>query len=62
MKTYRLIVSSINFIGKQIDNIDENDHNKIGKLKYLLNKLQFEKTELNKWYKESVKNVKKAQK
>jgi hypothetical protein len=62
MKTYELIISSVNFIGKQIDNIDENDYNKLDKLKCLLDKLRFEQIELNKWYKESIKNVKKAQK
>lgn len=62
MRTYKLINQSINFIAKQIENLDENDDNNLEKLKILIGKLRFEQSELNKWYLESIKNVKKTQK
>lgn len=61
MKIYRDINSiraSINFIGKQIEqlNIEENGAEK--RLLNLIAKLHFEQKELELWYKESIKHAK----
>lgn len=65
MKTYKdinTIRASINFIGKQIEQLNIEEDGAEKRLLYLISKLHFERKELDIWYKEQLKYAKNQKK